>query len=153
MEKEKRPQQPLAPVYNAILPNNPYGHFQLDLRDPFSPVPTPVQAPPNNTYGHFQPTLRDPFPPIPTPVQSPLPSMGLIPGTHSEGPKMDIASFCHMYALPEVVLQHFQEHAISGTHAFSYISSGDLTGIGFRLGEIIDLKEAIRVWATPKPHV
>ena len=106
---------------------------------------------------NFQPALRDPFPPFPPPVQAPqaLPSTGLIPGTHSEGPKMDIASFCHVYALPKVVLQHFQEHAISGTHAFSYISSGhgDLTEIGFRIGEIIDLKEAIGVWATAKPQV
>jgi hypothetical protein len=55
--------------------------------------------------------------------------------------------------LPAPVLYpSFQEHAISGTHAFSHINSGDLTGMGFRLGEIINLKEAIGVWATAK-HV
>jgi hypothetical protein len=126
MEKEKGPQQLQAPVFNVILPDN--------------------------AYGHFQPALRDPFPPVTPAVHAPLPSMGLIPGTHSEGYKMDIASFCQVYALPEVVLQRFQEHAITGTHAFSHISSGDLTGMGFRLGEIIDLKEAIGIWATAK-HV
>ena len=132
MEREKKTQKPLAPVFKVIPPNNSLacgpGHFQPE------------------------PALRDPFPPVPAPVQAPLPSVGLIPGTHSEGPRMDIASFCHMYGLPEVVFQHFQDHAISGTHAFSHLSSSDLTGIGFCLGEIIDLKEAIRVWAMPKSH-
>jgi hypothetical protein len=71
---------------------------------------------------------------------------------HSEGPKLDIASFCDIYALPEVVLQHFREHAISGTHAFSHIDSSNLTTMGFRLGKIINLKEAIEVWANAK-HV
>ena len=66
---------------------------------------------------------------------------------------MDIAIFCHIYVLPDVVLQCFQEHAISGMHAFSHVSSSDLTGIGFRLGEVIDLKEAIGVWATAKSVV
>ena len=32
------------------------------------------------------------------------------------------------------------------------MASGDLTTMGFRLGEIINLKEAIGVWATVK-HV
>ena len=123
MEKEKGPQQPLAPVFNVILPDN--------------------------AYGHFQPAPHDPFPPVAAPAaHAPPLSMGLIPGTHSEGQKMDITDFCRVYALPETVLQHFREHAISGTHAFSHISSSDLTGMGFHLGEIIDLKEAIRVWAT-----
>ena len=37
-----------------------------------------------------------------------------------------------------------------GTHGFSRMVSGDLTTMGFRLGdsEIIDLKETIGVWAT-----
>jgi len=74
----------------------------------------------------------------------------LIPGTCSEGLKLDITSFCQIYALPDVILQHFQEHANSGTHAFSHINSGDRTGMGFQLGEIINLKEAIGIWAIAK---
>ena len=123
MEKEKGPQLPPAPVFNVILPENTYGHFQ----------------PPHN-----------PFPPVPQAVHVPPPSTGLIPRTHSEGPKLDITNFCTIYVLPDVVLQRFREHAISGTHAFSHMDSSDLTGMGFRLGEIIDLKEAITVWATEK---
>ena len=77
---------------------------------------------PNNTCSHFQsgPALRDASPPVPTPVQPSLPPICMLPGTsYYEGPKMYRASFCHMYALPEskVVLQHVQDHAISGTRA------------------------------------
>jgi hypothetical protein len=43
---------------------------------------------PDNVYGH-----RDPFPPLAPAVQAPFPSTGLIPGTHCEGHKMDIARF------------------------------------------------------------
>jgi len=35
MEKEKGPQLPQAPVFNVILPDNAYGHFQQAPRDPF----------------------------------------------------------------------------------------------------------------------
>ena len=58
---------------------------------------------PNNTCSHFQsgPALRDASPPVPTPVQPSLPPLCMLPGTYYEGPKMDRASFCHMYALPE----------------------------------------------------
>src|ERR1700678_4446141 len=38
MEKEKGPQQPPASVFNVILPNNAYGHFQPALHDPFPPA-------------------------------------------------------------------------------------------------------------------
>ena len=88
MEKEKGPQQPPAPVFNVILPDN--------------------------AYGHFQPALHDPFVPAPLAVHALLPPMGLISGTYSEGMKMDITTFCHIFVLPDVVLQRFQEHAISG---------------------------------------
>src|SRR5271168_4845385 len=45
MEKEKGPQLPPAPVFNVILPNNAYGHFQPALCDPFLPASLAVHAP------------------------------------------------------------------------------------------------------------
>jgi hypothetical protein len=39
MEKEKGPQLPQAPVFNIILPNNAYSHFQQAPRDPFPLIP------------------------------------------------------------------------------------------------------------------
>jgi len=41
MEKEKGPQLPPAPVFNVILPDNPYHHYQA----PFPPIPQAVHGP------------------------------------------------------------------------------------------------------------
>jgi hypothetical protein len=73
--------------------------------------------------------------------------MGLIPSTLTEGPRMDINTFCVVYQLPDTILQHLHDNAITGTHAFSHITDTDLTAMGFKIGEVIDLKEAIRMWA------
>jgi hypothetical protein len=95
------------------------------------------------------------YPPIlVSPLQSsqPLPQIqkltGLIPSTLAEGPRMDIDTFCVVYLLPDAILQHFRDNAITGTHAFSHITDTDLVGMGFKIGEVIDLKEAVRMWAS-----
>ena len=53
---------------------------------------------------------------------------------------MDIEWFCLIYNLPFSIQTHFHESAITGTHAFAEINSTDLKEMGFKLGEIIDLK-------------
>ena len=52
------------------------------------------------------------------------------------------------YQLPDAILQHFRDNAITGTHVFSHIMDSDLTGMGFKFGEVIDLKEAVMIWAS-----
>jgi len=94
-------------------------------------------------YGLPPPVIAQP-PPL---VQKPT---GLIPSTLNEGPRMDIDMFCVVYLLPDAILQHFCDNAITGTHAFSHITDTDLAGMGFKIGEVIDLKEAVRMWALSK---
>ena len=94
-------------------------------------------------YGLPPPVVAQPPPPIQKPT-------GLIPSTLNEGPQMDIDMFCVVYLLPDAVLQHFHDNAITGTHAFSHITDTDLIGMGFKIGEVIDLKEAVRMWALSK---
>ena len=74
----------------------------------------------------------------------------LIPSTLSEGLRMDIDTFCIVYLLPDTILHHFHDNAIMGTYAFSHIAETDLVGMGFKIGEVIDLKEAIKMWASSK---
>ena len=54
--------------------------------------------------------------------------------------EMDIEWFCLIYNLPFSIQTHFHESAITGKHAFAEINSTDLKEMGFKLGEIIDLK-------------
>lgn len=92
---------------------------------------------------------------LPPPVAAQPPPLfqkptGLIPSTLSEGPRMDIDTFCIVYLLPDAILHHFRDNAITGTHAFSHIAETDLVGMGFKIGEVIDLKEAVKMWASSK---
>lgn len=91
--------------------------------------------------------------PLPVFAQPPQPQQKttiLIPSTLDEGPRMNIEMFCTVYSLSNAVLQHFCDNAITGTHAFSHITDADLTGMGFKIREVIDLKEAVNMWALSK---
>ena len=74
----------------------------------------------------------------------------LILSTLGEGQRMDIDTFCNTYSLPDNILQLFHAHAITATHAFSHITETTLTQMGFKIGEIIDLREAIKTWASSR---
>jgi len=93
-----------------------------------------------------------PPPVIAAPPPAPLlkKPTGLIPLTLNEGPRMDVDTFCAVYELPDAVLRYFHKNAITGTHAFSHIMDTDLTGMGFKIGEVIDLKEAVKIWVSSK---
>jgi len=96
-------------------------------------------------YGLPPPAIAAP-PPAPL-LEKPT---GLIPPTLNEGPQMDVDMFCAVYELPDAVLWYFHENTITGTHAFSHITDTDLSWMGFKIGEVIDLKEAVKMWASSK---
>ena len=77
----------------------------------------------------------------------------LILSTLGEGQQMNIDTFCNAYSLPDTILHLFRESAITGTHAFSDITKTDLTEMGFKIGEIIDLKRAVKKWASEERFV
>jgi hypothetical protein len=119
MAKERGPQAP-GPVVNVVLPEN-FGLY---------PPPT------GRTSG-----------PSTTPPMQLHESTNLIPSNYTEGEKMNLETFCLIYALPEDIKQRLHQHKITGTHAFAHMTIKHLEGMGFMLGEIIDLKEAIKCWA------
>ena len=96
---------------------------------------------PNNVYGY------QPLPVAPL-TQPQVALTSLILPNCIEGPEMDIERFCLVYNLPPSIKTHFHESAITGTHTFSEINSTDLKEMGFKLGEIIDLKRAIGSWVS-----
>jgi hypothetical protein len=88
-----------------------------------------------------------PAAPIPAPMAD-FSGSCLIPSHYVEGQKMDLSAFCAIYDLPDNVFQRLNENTITGTHAFAHITSADLATMGFKIGEIIDMKEAVKAWCT-----
>ena len=80
-------------------------------------------------------------------IIAPALSTNLVPANYIEGSKLTLATFCKIYGLADSIKQRLQENAITGSHAFSHMSTTDLQAMGFKLGEVIDLKEAIKEWA------
>ena len=94
------------------------------------------------------PAIQPPQPALAGPaLAAPAISTNLIPINYTEGSKIDLATFCEIYTLADSIKQRLQENAITGTHAFAHMSSTDLQAMEFKLGEVIDLKEAIKEWA------
>lgn len=113
--------EPSAPIINVVLPNNPFGIYQ---HAPNGPNPALAPAHP------IAPASRHLISAI------------------NQGAKIDLATFCSVYALPDSIHNRLRENAISGTHAFAHLTSEDLKEMGFKLGEIINLNQAIREWGT-----
>jgi len=120
MSKERGQQ---APVINVVLPNS-IGGYPI-----YPPIGGPAAAPQVSQ------------------VSSPTMDAHLLPENHSEGPKMNIEMFCTVYSLSSDLLRRFREHGVSGTHAFAHIGVKELKEMEFKIGEIIDVKEAVKEWS------
>jgi len=109
---------PPAPIFNVVLPNNIFGAYNPLI--PLLPPPAPPAA---------------------------ITSCGLIPPSYKAGEKLDIATFCAIYELSEAILERLKDNAYTGTQAFAHMEPAELREMGFKPGEIVDLKEAVKAWA------
>jgi hypothetical protein len=75
---------------------------------------------------------------------------GLIPFTHSTGPRMSMEQFCSIFALSDDIFRRLDNNKYSGTQAFAHMEASKLRELGFKPGEIVDLKEAVLEWASCK---
>ena len=69
---------------------------------------------------------------------------GLIPSTHGPGPRMSMEQFW----LSEDIFRRLDTNKYSGTQAFAHMEPSELRELGFKPGEIVDLKEAVAEWAS-----
>jgi len=97
----------------------------------------------NNLYGQYPPPVLPP--PIPAPHMT-----GLIPTTHEPGSRLNMVTFCMVYELSDTILQRLSDNAYIATHAFAYMETVELCEMGFKAGEIVDMKEAVKEWAVPQ---
>ena len=110
----------------------------------FQAAPMPVHI-----YNYQQPLI----PGLPGAAGAPhlelLPKQAtcLIPIGHEEGIKYNLPTFCEIYNISLEILERLQENRITGSHAFGHLTADDLKDMGLKLGEIIDLKHAVKEWS------
>ncbi|KAF8955219.1 hypothetical protein BDZ97DRAFT_1674510 [Flammula alnicola] len=114
------------------------------------PPPQPIlQAPPVHIYNYQQPPVGVFGPAAGIAAAIPNNQTGLIPVGCAEGIKLDLLTFCTCYNIADDIRERLQLHRITGTHAFGHLSGDDLKEMGFKVGEIIDVKQAVKEWAVP----
>lgn len=102
-----------------------------------------------HNHMHIPPELLGVFRPqatAPTAAQDTVPM--LLPSALNPGPKLTIEEFCAIYSLSNEILSRLRENGYSGSHVIQHIEIGELRSMQFKPGEIAELKEAVRVWAT-----
>jgi hypothetical protein len=77
----------------------------------------------------------------------------LLPPPLTPGAKMTIEDFCGRFSLSVEILERLRANGYSGSHVIQHIEIGELRTMAFKPGEIAELKEAVRVWATSDDSV
>ena len=72
----------------------------------------------------------------------------LLPRSLKPGMKMTIEDFCTHFSLSAEILERLRKNGYSGTHVIHHIEIEELRSMDFKPGEIAELKEAVRAWAT-----
>ena len=116
-----------APVFNVTLGNELVGLFQ----PPAPPPPAPVTTPIHNTV--FDPTC-------------PL----LLPPTQTPGADMTLENFCVKYDLSPTILQKLKDNSYTNARTLRFVLMDELREMGFRLGEIAALRDAVEIWSVMK---
>jgi hypothetical protein len=89
--------------------------------------------------------------PAPGPSYTPdRDSCPLLPPSHAPGRDMPIAKFCDLYALGPDILEKFVSHLYKDARVLRFVTLADLKEMGFRLGEIAGLRDAVESWSVQK---
>ena len=63
---------------------------------------------------------------------------------------MSISEFCDLYALGPDILERFASHMYKDARVLRFVSLADLKEMGFRLGEIAELRDAVELWSVQR---
>ena len=84
------------------------------------------------------------------PAQVPTGRVSLLPPTHHPGPRLAITEFCTLYSLTNDICMCLTKNGFSSSLALRRVTVDDLKELGFKMGEIAELEEAIEIWAQVK---
>ena len=119
---------PSAPVFNISIGK--------DIVDLFRPSATPVA-------------------PALLPAHMPQPVLdhdmsNLLPRSRIPGPDMPLGEFCERYNLGANILARFTENFYKEARVLRFVTVDELKEMGFRLGEIAGLRDAVDSWSVPR---
>ena len=89
----------------------------------------------------------DPGPSHTTPDQN---TCYLLPPSRAPGMDMPISEFCELYSLGPDILERFASHMYKNARVLRFVTLGDLKEMGFRLGEIAGLRDAVESWSVQR---
>lgn len=121
---------PSAPVFNISI-----GKDFVDLLRP----PTVPQVAP------MAPMLLPAHVPILDHDMSNLLSRSRVPGCD-----MSLVEFCERYNLGDNILARFTENFYREARVLRFVTIDELKEMGFRLGEIAGLRDAVESWSVPR---
>ena len=133
-----------AAQFAAVMASNPQGPpvFNISLGNDFASMfqPQPPALPP-------PPAL--PALPVQPPPPPPPPSSTLIPVNQEPGTDMPFSDFCRQYGLSSNVLDKLIQNSFNCTRSLRFTCPEDLKEIGFLLGEVAEMKDAVEQWSVP----
>jgi hypothetical protein len=68
----------------------------------------------------------------------------------SPGERLTIADFCSRYSLAADIHKRLIENGFSTSLALQRVTVSDLKEMGFKMGEVAELEEAVEMWAHDK---
>jgi hypothetical protein len=150
----------LKPDTNATITMPPNHAKFSDLSNPEKAPPSllqqrrqaaeknnqPVAAPPVHIHlpqQAFGAHLYQPAPPLPAvPGRSPL-----LSPNYNPGPRLSINDFCSTYSLGNDICMRLTENGFSSSLALRRVTVDDLKEMGFKMGEVAEIEEAVEAWA------
>jgi hypothetical protein len=62
---------------------------------------------------------------------------------------MALSDFCTQYGLSDEILAKLAKNGYTHTRTLQFVQTNDLNAIGFMLGEVTEMKDAVERWALP----
>ena len=76
-------------------------------------------------------------------------SLSLLPADWTIGPSLDLEDFCSQFGVDISVHQKLSNEGYKTSHHLQYATVSELKEVGFRIGEIASLKDAVVRWSLP----
>jgi len=62
---------------------------------------------------------------------------------------MTLSEFCTRYGLSDEILTKLTKNGYTRTQTLRFVQTDDLNTIGFMLGEVAEMKDAVEQWTLP----